>query len=200
MPLTVDWTDLEARSRALLDQARVLLEGPTSNYEGGSARSAPDSRAPITTGTPTLEVMAQTMQAAGQGEELLRAIHWAEVQLYRARHARRRSRPADSPERIRARVLREWTGSSPEEVAAFEPCTVAQICHWRADVGREPLTGRAASGPPSTSWQTPEERALRVQQLRAAHPHLSSRALGIMVGTSHVTVLSDLRRPADQGL
>jgi hypothetical protein len=73
MPLTVDWTDLEARSRALLDQARVLLEGPTSTYEGGSARSAPDS-------------------------------------------------------------------------------------------------------------------------------HLSSRALGIMVGTSHVTVLSDLRRPADQGL
>lgn len=188
----VHW-DLEARVRALLDQARVILEGPSSNYEG-SSRSAPDSRAPAEHGTPSLVLIAQTFQDAGEGEGLLRAIHWAELHLYRVRHARRESRPADTPERLRARVLREWVGSSPEEVSAFEPCTVSQVCRWRADLGREPLTGRAAEGPPTKSWQTTEERALRVQQLRAAHPHLSARALGMMVGASHPTVLSDLRR------
>jgi hypothetical protein len=193
----VDWTDLEARGRALLDQARVVLEGPASNYEG-SSRSAPDSRAPAAHGTPSLAVIAQTLHAADQGEGLLRAIHWAELHLYRVRHARRESRPADTPERLKARVVREWVGSAPEEVAAFEPCTVAQVCCWRADVGREPLTGRPADGrPPSTAWDTTDERALRVQQLRAAHPHLSSRAIGMMVGTSHVTVLADLRRGPD---
>lgn len=192
------WSDLEARARVMLDQARVVLEGPASNYEG-SSRSAPDSRAPAGQGTPTLVVIAQTFQNAGDGEPLLRAIHWAELHLYRVRHARRESGSADTPERLKARVLREWVGSDPEEVAAFEPCSVAQVCRWRADVGKEPLTGRAAEGPPSTSWQTPEERALRVHQLHAAHPHLSSRAIGMMVGASHPTVLSDLRSGDRQG-
>jgi hypothetical protein len=190
------WTDLGARARVLLDQARVILDGPASNYEGGT-RSAPGSKAPAPTGTPTLVVIAQTLHEAGEGEGLLRAIHWAEIQLYRVRYARRQSRPADDPERQRSRVVREWVGSRPEEVAAFEPVSMAQVCRWRADVGRDPLTGRPADHPPSTRWETTEERALMVQRLRAAHPHLSSRALGMMVGASHVTVLADLRRVPD---
>ena len=194
--VAVIWVDLDGRARALLDQARVILEGPASNYEGGS-RSAPDSRPPTGRGTPTLEHLAQTLQDAGSGEDLLRAIHWAEVQLFRVRFSRQENRPADTPERLKARVLREWIGSPPDEVAAFEPVTVAQVCRWRAELGREPLTGRPSEGPPSTSWNGPEERALRVQQLRAAHPHLSVRALGMMVGVSHPTVLSDLARDSE---
>lgn len=195
MTATETW-DLEERSRTLLDQARVVLEGPTTNYEG-SSRGAPDSREPIANGRPTLALIAQTLQDAGEGEELLRAIHWAEVQLYRVRYSRKVGRLPDTPARVRDRVMREWVGSSPEEVSAFEPATVAQVCHWRADLGRDPLTGRAADAPTSTSWQTPEERALRVQQLHAAHPHLSSRALGMLVGVSHPTVLADLSRSSE---
>lgn len=193
MTVLVAWVDLETRARALLDQARVVLEGPTTNYEGGSSRGAPDSKAPVANGRPTLELMAQTLHEAAEGEELLRAIHWAEVQLYRVRYSRKVGR-VDSPERLKARVLREWTGSAPEEVAALEAVTVAQVTQWRAHMGKDPLTGRAAEAPRDTSWQTTEERALRIQQLHAAHPHLSSRALGMMVGASHVTVLADLRR------
>lgn len=194
MTTLVAWSDLEARARALLDQARVVLEGPATNYEGGSARAAPGSREPTSAGLPTLGAIAQLLQDAGDGEQLLRAIHWAEIQLYRVRYARRISAPLDTPERLRARVLREWVGSSPEEVAGLEAVSVVQVCRWRADLGRDPLTGRAAEAPASTIWRTPQERALRVQQLHAAHPHLSVRALGMMVGTSHPTVLADLRR------
>lgn len=186
------WTDLEGRARALLDQARVILEGPTGNVDGGG-RGVPDSRPPTGTGAPTLERMAQAFQDAGSGEELLRAVQWAEVQLYRVRYARQSGRP-DTPERLRARVMQGWSGSTPEEVAEFEPVTVAQVSRWRASVGQDPLTGRAADGPPPRTWDTPEERALRVQQLHAAHPHLSVRALGMLVGVSHPTVLADLRR------
>ena len=193
----VQWTDLGQRARALLDEARVVLEGPVTNYEGGSSRGVPDSRAPISNGTPTLQAIAQTLQDAGGGEDLLRAIHWAELQLYRVRHARRTSQRRDSPEQLRNRVLQRWIGSEPEEVAEFEAVTIVQVCRWRADVGRDPLTGRPADGPPSTSWNTAEERAVRVQQLRASHPHLSARALGMLVGASHPTVLSDLRRDSD---
>lgn len=191
-----DWNDLSGRARGLLDAARVVLEGPATSYEGSPGRSAPDSRVPAGNGAPTLQLVAQGLQDAEAGEDLLRAIHRAELQLWRVRYARRRSERADDPERVRARVVRDWVGSPPEEVAEFEPLTVAQVCRMRADLGREPLTGRLAEGPPTTRWQTPDERALRVQQLRAAHPHLSARALAMLVGVSHPTVLSDLSRDA----
>lgn len=190
-----NWADLDSRAQALLDAARVVLEGPASTYDGGSARGAPESREPTGAGRPTLQLLAQTLQDAGTGEELLRAIHWAEVQLYRVRYSRQLSeRSADTPERLRARVLRDWVGSSPEEVASFEPVTVVEVCRWRADMRREPTTGRPADTPPATDWSTAEERALRVQQLHAAHPHLSARALAIKVGVSHPTVLADLSK------
>jgi hypothetical protein len=153
MTTLVAWIDLEARARALLDQARVILEGPASNYEGHSGHGVPDSKPPTGQGTPTFQALA--LQDAGHGEELLRAIHWAEVQLYRVRYARRVSHPTDTPERLKARVLREWVGSSPEEVAGFESVTVVEVCRWRAHLGRDPLTGRPAESPASTSWRTP---------------------------------------------
>lgn len=191
----VEWTDLAGRAQALLDVARVVLEGPASNYDGNSSHGAPDTRAPTATGRPTLELLAQTLQDAGEGEALLRAVHLAELQLWRVRYAGTPATRVDTPARIRARVLRDWVGSSPAEVSEFEPCTVAQVCRWRADVRRDPLTGRPAdASPPTRAWQTPEERALRVQQLHAAHPHLSARALGMLVGVSHPTVLADLAR------
>jgi hypothetical protein len=191
-----DWTNLDGRARALLDAARVVLEGPAGNYDGGSGGShgAPDSRAPAGNGAPTLQGVAQLLQNAGTGEELLRALHRAEVQLWRVRYSRAAPTRADTPERVRQRVVRDWIGSSPDEVADFEPVTLAQVCRWRADLGRDPLTGRAAEAPASTSWRTPDERAVRVQQLRAAHPHLSARAIGMMMNFSHPTILADLSR------
>jgi hypothetical protein len=189
-----NWVSLDTRARELLDAARVVLEGPTSTYDGGSSRGVPDSREPTGNGRPTLALIAQRLQDAGDGEELLRAIHWAELQLYRVRYARQHTERADDPERLRERVLRDWVGSSPQEVASFEPVTVVQVCRWRADVRREPTTGRPADTPPATDWSTAEERGLRVEQLRAAYPHLSARALAIKVGVSHPTVLADLSR------
>jgi hypothetical protein len=190
-----DWTDLDGRARALLDAARVVLEGPAASYDSnGGSHGAPDSRAPTGNGVPTLQAVAQQLQDGGAGEELLRSLHRAELQLWRVRYARPRPERADPPERVRARVLRDWTGSPPDEIAAFEPVSVPTVCRWRADMGRDPLTGRAAEPPGDTLWRTPDERALRAQQIRAAHPHLSARAIGMMLRVSHPTVLADLSR------
>lgn len=188
-----DWLDLESRSRALLDSARVVLEGPVTTYDG-STRGAPDSRAPTGHGPAILETLAQQLQDAASGEQLLRALHRAELQLWRVRYTRQVSRRSDSPDAVRLRLTRDWIGSAPEEVAEFEPLTVAQVCRLRAEVGRDPLNGRPAEQVTDRRWRTPDERALVVQRLHAAHPHLSARALSMMVGVSHPTVLSDLMR------
>lgn len=186
---------LTDRAQLLLDQARTLLEGPAAAYDS-SGRSAPDSRAPTGQGLATFDQLVQLFQNAGDGEQLLRAIHAAELALYRARYARRVSRRTDSPERVRLRVLREWVGSTPEEVSDFEPIGVADVCRLRARAGQDPLTGRAPeTAPQAERWATPEERAVQVQRIKVSHPHLSARAIGMMVGASHPTVLADLARP-----
>lgn len=184
--------DLDDRARELLDAARVVLEGPTTSYDS-SGRQTPDSRAPTANGQPTLAAVAQRLHDAATGEELLRAIHWGELTIYRLRHARRTSLRREPTSRVRARVLRDWVGSPPETVADFEPVTVAQVCTWRAEAQRDPFTGQVVSGPPA-HWRTPEERALVIARLRAEQPHLSARALAMMVGVSHPTVLADLSK------
>lgn len=185
--------DLETRARGLLDQARVVLEGPSTSYDS-SGRQTPDSRAPVGQGQPTLTAVAQRLHDATGGEELLRAIHWAELTIYRVRHAGRASRASEPATRVRARVLRDWVGAAPEQVADMEPATVAQVSTWRAQAQRDPLTGRERSGPAPRRWHTPEERALVVASLHASQPHLSMRALAILVGVSHPTVLADLSK------
>lgn len=189
--------DLQDRARELLDQARVVLEGPSASYDS-SGRSVPDSRAPTTTGTPTLQVVAQVLHDAGTGEELLRAIHWAELTIYRVRHTRRTSLRREPSSRIQARVLRDWAGALPEVVADFEPVTVAQVCTWRAQAQRDPITGQVSSGPPVHGWRTADERALVIARLHAAQPHLSARALAMLVGVSHPTVLADLSKAQNE--
>ena len=189
--------DLQDRARELLDTARVVLEGPSTSYDS-SGRQTPDSRAPVGNGTPTLDTVAQRLHDAETGEELLRAIHWAELAIYRVRHAARATRRHEPAARTRARVLREWIGAAPEQVADMEPVTVAQVCSWRAAAQRDPQTGAAASGPAPRRWHTPEERMVVVASLHASQPHLSMRALALLVGVSHPTVLADLSR-ANQG-
>jgi hypothetical protein len=185
--------DLEDRARELLDAARVVLEGPCTSYDS-SGHQAPDSRPPVGNGTPTLQTVAQRLHDAQTGEELLRAIHWAELTIYRVRHAGRASRRHEPAGRVRARVLADWVGAPPEQVADMEPVTVAQVCGWRAAAQRDPITGAAQTGPAPRHWRTPEERAVVIASLHAAEPHLSMRALAMLVGVSHPTVLADLSR------
>jgi hypothetical protein len=192
------------RARAALAAASVVAEAQASKPGGRTRSGKPETRRPTGEREGLLDAIVQAFALAVDDDALRLAIYRAEAAISRVRRG-----PAVRPDRRGEhrtgddrsyQLLVDWEGVAAAEVAVWEGVTIAHVRKLRFDNGRDPQTGEVVEGRRLAAWATPQERADRARQLKARDPRLSARAIGQLLGVSHVTVLTDLAAEKTSGV
>lgn len=113
-----------------------------------------------------------------------------ELQQLRGHGIAANSRPSETPEAFRERVLEETEGRAPEEVAASTLRVSARTLRkWRREDGRNPETGMTV-----TVKLPPALRRVRAQEL--AGQGLKQEQIARRLGEHHMTIQRDLKKAA----